>query len=310
MFNQTPTISIVSPFFNEEDMVNIFLEKTYSVLLEIQESFEIVVVNDGSTDSTLDLLKKAKEKYPNLRIINLSRNFGKEGALTAGLEKAKGEVIIPIDADLQNPPELIKELIVQWKKGYDVVLAKRINRSSEDALRRIPAHLFYKLHNKISNTIIPEDVGDFRLITRQVRDAIKQLPENQRFMKGIFAWVGFKTTVIEYKHVSREAGKSSFHGRKLLDLAIDGITSFSIIPLRIWLSIGSIIALLSFLYGSFIVIRTLIFGVDLPGYASLVTIILFLGGVQLISIGILGEYIGRIYKEAKRRPSYIIENEY
>ncbi|MEE9430329.1 MAG: glycosyltransferase family 2 protein [Melioribacteraceae bacterium] len=310
MSDKLPVISIVCPFFNEEDGVSLFLKETSRVLNEIQKPFEIVAVNDGSEDSTLEKLFNAKEEYPELRVINLSRNFGKEAALTAGLDSAKGEVIIPIDADLQNPPELIKEFIVQWQKGFDVVLAKRNNRASENITKRIPAKLFYKFHNTISNTKIPEDVGDFRLMTRKVVNSIRKLPENQRFMKGIFAWVGFRTTTIEYNHVKREAGKTSFQGRKLLDLAIDDLTSFSIIPLRIWISIGSVIALISFFYGSFIILRTLVLGIDLPGYASMVTMVLFLGGIQLISIGVLGEYVGRIYKEVKQRPSYIIENEY
>ena len=252
----------------------------------------------------------AKQNFKNIRIINFSRNFGKEAALTAGLDKARGETAIPIDVDLQDPPELIKELVARWREGYDVVLAKRADRTSDSFAKRVSADLFYKLNGKISNVDIPNNVGDFRLMSKRVIEALKQLPENQRFMKGLFAWVGFKTVVIEYVREKREAGQSSFNGWKLWNFALDGITSFSTLPLRIWLYIGALVSFLSFLYGSFIILKTLIFGVDLPGYASLAVIMLFLGGIQLIGIGILGEYIGRIYSESKRRPSYIIEGEY
>ena len=252
----------------------------------------------------------AKQNFKNIRIINFSRNFGKEAALTAGLDKARGETAIPIDVDLQDPPELIKELVAKWREGYDVVLAKRADRTSDSFAKRVSADLFYKLNGKISNVDIPNNVGDFRLMSKRVVEALKQLPENQRFMKGLFAWVGFKTIAIEYVREKREAGQSSFNGWKLWNFALDGITSFSTLPLRIWLYIGALVSFLSFLYGSFIILKTLIFGVDLPGYASLAVIMLFLGGIQLIGIGILGEYIGRIYSESKRRPSYIIEGEY
>ena len=211
---------------------------------------------------------------------------------------------------MQDPPELIKELVARWREGYDVVLAKRADRTSDSFAKRVSADLFYKLNGKISNVDIPNNVGDFRLMSKRVLEALKQLPENQRFMKGLFAWVGFKTFVIEYVREKREAGQSSFNGWKLWNFALDGITSFSTLPLRIWLYVGALVSFLSFLYGSFIILKTLIFGVDLPGYASLAVIMLFLGGIQLIGIGILGEYIGRIYSESKRRPSYIIEGEY
>ena len=279
-------------------------------MTQINEPYEIVFINDGSRDNTLNVLLNAKQNFKNIRIINFSRNFGKEAALTAGLDKARGEAAIPIDVDLQDPPELIKELVAKWREGYDVVLAKRADRTSDSFSKRVSADLFYKLNGKISNVDIPNNVGDFRLMSKRVVEALKQLPENQRFMKGLFAWVGFKTVVIEYVREKREAGQSSFNGWKLWNFALDGITSFSTLPLRIWLYIGALVSFLSFLYGSFIILKTLIFGVDLPGYASLAVIMLFLGGIQLIGIGILGEYIGRIYSESKRRPSYIIEGEY
>ena len=251
-----------------------------------------------------------KKSYKNIRIINLSRNFGKEAALTAGLEVSKAEVIIPIDVDLQDPPKLILDFINKYKEGFDVVLAKRIDRSSDSFFKRASAKFFYKFHNIISDIEIPPNVGDFRLMSKKVICALKEMPENQRFMKGIFAWLGYKTTIVEYKREKRISGKSSFNTWKLWNFALEGITSFSTAPLRIWLYIGLFISLFSFILGIFTIIKTIIFGVSLPGYASLLTIVLFLGGIQLIGIGILGEYIGRIFKEAKRRPSYIIEGEY
>ena len=305
-----PTISIIAPCYNEEETIEQFLRRVEEILTQINEPYEIVFINDGSKDNTLNVLLNAKQNFKNIRIINFSRNFGKEAALTAGLDKARGEAAIPIDVDLQDPPELIKDLVAKWREGYDVVLAKRADRTSDSFAKRVSADLFYKLNGKISNVDIPNNVGDFRLMSKRVVEALKQLPENQRFMKGLFAWVGFKTTVIEYVREKREAGQSSFNGWKLWNFALDGITSFSTLPLRIWLYIGALVSFLSFLYGSFIILKTLIFGVDLPGYASLAVIMLFLGGIQLIGIGILGEYIGRIYSESKRRPSYIIECEY
>ncbi len=308
--NKIPEISIVCPCFNEEEVIEMFMNEINIVLNEVNRSFEIIFINDGSQDHTMDRLIYAKKKYKHIRIINLSRNFGKEAALTAGLDEAHGEVIIPIDADLQDPPRLIKDFIAHWQEGSDVVLAKRLDRSSDSFAKRFSASIFYKFHNKISNIAIPENVGDYRLITRKVLNAIQDLPENQRFMKGIFAWVGFKTTIVEYKRDSRRAGNTSFNGWKLWNLALEGITSFGAWPLKIWFYIGIVISLLSFIYGSLIIIKTIFFGVDAPGYASTMTTMLFLGGIQLIGIGLLGEYIGRIYMESKRRPTYIIESEY
>lgn len=308
--NKNPIISIVVPCYNEETVIEIFLEHIEPVLISLNKSYEIIFVNDGSTDNTFNVMINEKNKHNNIYIVNLSRNFGKEAALTAGLENAKGEVVIPIDVDLQDPPELIVTFIEQWEKGYDVVLAKRTDRSNDTMTKKLSAELFYKIHNKISNITIPNNVGDYRLMSRRVVESLKTLPENQRFMKGIFSWIGYKTIVIEYKREARVAGNTSFNGWKLWNFALDGITSFSTAPLRIWLYIGAIISLIAFIYGSFIIIRTLILGIDLPGYASLLSAILFLGGIQLMGIGILGEYIGRTYNESKRRPSYIIEDIY
>ncbi len=308
--NLIPEISLVCPCFNEEEVIELFMKEINAVLNEINRSFEIIFINDGSQDHTMDKLLFVQKTYNNVRIINLSRNFGKEAALTAGLDNAKGEVIIPIDVDLQDPPELIKDFIIYWEKGNDVVLAKRIDRSTDNFSKRFSANIFYKFHNKIAESPIPENVGDYRLITRKVLKALQQLPESERFMKGLFAWVGFKTAVVEYKRDTRKAGNTTFNGWKLWNLALEGITSFSTLPLKIWLYIGIVISFLSFMYGSLILLKTTFLGIDVPGYASTMTTILFLGGIQLIGIGVLGEYIGRIYMESKRRPTYIIEAEY
>ncbi len=308
--NTNPIVSIVVPCYNEEDVVDIFLVHIEPILESLHKSYEIIFVNDGSNDNTFEVMVDAKNKHKHIRILNLSRNFGKEAALTAGLEYARGEAIIPIDVDLQDPPELIVSFIEKWEEGFDVVLAKRVDRTSDNFMKRLSAEFFYKIHNKISDISVPNNVGDYRLMSKRVVDTLKTLPENQRFMKGLFAWAGYKTITVEYKREVRVAGNSSFNGWKLWNFALDGITSFSTVPLRLWLYLGLIISFFAFLYGSLIIIKTLVFGIDLPGYASLLTVILFLGGIQLIGIGVLGEYIGRIYKEAKRRPVYIIENEY
>jgi len=303
-------LSIVSPVYNEEAVVEIFIQTLYPILEQTNMRYEIIFVNDGSTDNTLKKLLALKKSYPFIRIINFSRNFGKEAALTAGIEHAKGDAIIPIDADLQHPPETILKFIEKWKEGYDVVVGKRLNRTGEHPLKKLSAKLFYKAINALSETKIPADVGDFRLIDKKVAEALKQLPENQRFMKGLFEWVGFKKTVVEYYQNERVAGKSTFNGWSLWKFAMDGVTSFSTLPLRVWFYIGLAISSFSLLVGIYIIIKTIIFGIDTPGYASTMVMILFFGGIQLLGIGILGKYIGRMYQEIKRRPIYIIESEY
>ncbi len=302
-------ISIICPIYNEKEAIPIFLAELVKVIATTGEEYEILCVNDGSTDNTLAVLIKNKELYPQIRIINLSRNFGKEAALTAGLDMARGDVVIPIDADLQDPPALIKKMLEKFREGNDVVLARRRDRSSDSILKRITAELFYKLFRRLANAELPENVGDFRLMSRRVVDSLKELRETQRFMKGIFSWPGYQTAVIEYDRQERQAGKTKFSGWKLWNFAVEGITSFSTFPLRIWTYIGSMVALLALSYMLYIIIKTVVLGIDVPGYASLVAIMLFLGGVQLIGIGVIGEYVGRIYLESKRRPIYIVERE-
>ncbi len=308
--NRQLFLSIVAPCYNEEAVIDIFLEKIFYIMQKLGKNFEIVFVNDGSRDATLEILQAKSKAFAEVRVINLSRNFGKEAALTAGIDTSRGEVVVPIDVDLQDPPELILEFVKKYEEGYDVVVGKRIDRSTDSRAKRVSAETFYKLHNKISDIEIPHNVGDYRLMSRRVVEELKKLPETQRFMKGIFAWLGFKTAVIEYKRESRVAGESSFNGWKLWNFALDGITSFSTAPLRVWLYLGMVLAFIAFIYGSWIIIKTLLFGADSPGYASMITVILFLGGIQLMGIGILGEYIGRIYLESKNRPIYIVEDEY
>lgn len=304
-------LSIVVPCYNEEAVIPIFLSTIEPILKTLDLSYELVFVNDGSRDNTLGVLQQAKSDYPQIRIINFSRNFGKEAALSAGIDFAEGKALIPMDVDLQDPPELIPEMVRIWREdGIDVVLAKRTDRSKDSFFKRWSANIFYRLNNKISVNRIPENVGDFRLVSRRCVEAIKLMGETQRFMKGIFAWVGFKTHTIEYQRDERQAGQTSFNAWKLWNLALEGITSFSTAPLRVWLYVGLVAWCLSILYGSWIILRTLIYGVDLPGYASMFTAILFLGSTQLIVLGVIGEYIGRIYLESKGRPLYIVEDEY
>ncbi|MDD0855100.1 glycosyltransferase family 2 protein [Campylobacter magnus] len=311
-------LSIIVPCYNESEVVEKFFSAMVGnngILNNLGLNCELVFINDGSKDNTLELLKAQKEIYSNksnldIKIVNLSRNFGKEAAMSAGFSVASGEAIVPMDADLQDPPELIAKFVELWRQGYDVVLAKRNDRQEDSFAKRFSSSLFYKLNNKISDVKLPDNVGDFRLFTRKVLNAINSLPENQRFMKGIFAWVGFRSITIEYKRPQRIAGSSKFNGWKLWNFALQGITGFGTLPLRIWTYIGFIVSFLAFIYASFLILRTLIMGIDLPGYASLVVIILFLGGLQLIGVGILGEYVGRIYMESKHRPPFIIDEIY
>lgn len=304
-------ISIIVPFYNEGSGVDFFMENISPSLNSISGvEWEFICIDDGSTDNTLAALLDLCEKDSRVKVIEFSRNFGKEAAMTAGLDAATGDAVIIIDADLQDPPELIGEMVSQWRKGAEVVLGRRVDRSSDSFAKRVSAALFYKLHNYLSKIKIPENVGDFRLIDRCVVDALKQLPERQRFMKGLFAWVGFRTVTLDYVRAPRLVGTTKFSGFKLWNFALEGITSFSTFPIRIWTYIGSILSLLSIFYAIYIAARTILLGVDAPGYASIFFAITFLGGIQIISIGMLGEYIGRIYIETKERPGYIIRKKH
>ncbi|WP_343463825.1 glycosyltransferase family 2 protein [Pantoea sp.] len=300
-------ISLVVPVFNEEDAIPLFYKEVREFPSFAELDVEIVFVDDGSTDKTDAEIRLLANHDELIKHVTFSRNFGKEPALFAGLEHASGEVVIPIDVDLQDPIKVIPELVEKWKKGADVVLAKRIDRSSDTHVKRMTAEWFYKLHNKISSPKIEENVGDFRLMSREVVENIKLLQERNLFMKGILSWVGGKTEIVEYIRADRVAGKTKFNGWKLWNLALEGITSFSTFPLRIWTYIGFFVAGLSFLYGIWMILDKLLWGNPVAGYPSLLVSILFLGGVQLIGIGVLGEYIGRIYIETKRRPRFIVK---
>jgi glycosyltransferase involved in cell wall biosynthesis len=304
-------LSLVVPVFNESETVSLFTDRVKAVFGKFNDiKLEIIFINDGSSDDTLARLLELQKQNSEIRIVDLSRNFGKEAALTAGLNVASGHVVVPIDVDLQDPPEIILEMIGKWREGYDVVVGKRINRDSDTWDKRKSATWFYRIHNKISEPKIPENVGDFRLMDRSVVDALNKLPESRRFMKGLFAWVGFKTAAVEYARPERVAGTTKFNRWRLWNFALEGITSFSTYPLRIWTYLGVTVAFISFLFAIFMVLKVLIYGVDVPGYASVVVAVTFLGGLQLIGIGTIGEYLGRSFIESKRRPIYLVRRIY
>jgi glycosyltransferase involved in cell wall biosynthesis len=307
--NGTATVALVVPVHNEEGAIAPFLKAVRESVDPLQAAgfgFEFIFVNDGSTDATLERLIEARQADPRIQVIDLSRNFGKEAAMTAGLDCCDADAAIPIDVDLQDPPHVIPLLVEKWREGFEVVLARRADRSSDSFVKQRSASMFYRVHNWIAQQKIPHDVGDFRLIDRQVIEALRALPERRRFMKGLFAWVGFRTATVEYVRDQRIAGQSKFSGWKLWNFALEGITSFSTAPLEIWTYVGAVISALSFLYGLVIVAKTMIFGIDVPGYASLLVSVLFLGGIQLLGIGIIGQYLGRVYAEIKQRPIYIV----
>ncbi|HEH1842271.1 TPA: glycosyltransferase family 2 protein [Proteus mirabilis] len=300
-------ISLVVPVFNEEEAIPIF----YKTVRENEElkkyDVEIIFINDGSKDLTESIINALAIADSLVKPLSFTRNFGKEPALFAGLDHATGDAVIPIDVDLQDPIDVIPVLIEKWQEGADVVLAKRTDRSTDGWLKRKTAEWFYKLHNKISTPKIEENVGDFRLMSRETVENIKLLPERNLFMKGVLSWVGGNVDIVEYTRAERSAGESKFNGWKLWNLALEGITSFSTFPLRMWTYIGLFVGAVSFIYGGWMIIDKLIWGNPVPGYPSLLVSILFLGGIQLIGIGVLGEYIGRIYVESKKRPKYLIK---
>ncbi|MFM1843351.1 MAG: hypothetical protein RLZZ490_2093 [Cyanobacteriota bacterium] len=305
-----PLVSVVVPIFNEEDGIEYLFARLLDVFREANLPYEIICVNDGSRDRSLEQLIRFHHQEPAIKVINLSRNFGKEIALTAGIDFATGDVVIPLDADLQDPPELILEMIALWQAGFDVVYATRRSRQGESFAKQWTASAFYQTIGRMTKITIPPNTGDFRLMDRQVVEALKQLPERTRFMKGLFAWVGFRQTAIMFDREPRRQGTSKWNYWKLWNFALDGILSFSFIPLQIWSYLGLIVSTVSLLYAFYLVVRTLILGVDVPGYASLMVAVLFLGGVQLISLGVIGEYLARVYEETKERPLYLVRDVY
>lgn len=308
--NRVPFLSVVVPVKDEQDAILPFIARVGPILDRLvgrrKDDWEILFVDDGSVDGTLAAIIMANAVDARVRAVSFSRNFGKESALSAGLDTARGRGVVPMDVDLQDPPEVLEQMVEKWREGAEVVYGVRRNRTSDTMPKRLTANLYYRAHNWLSHDKIPEHAGDFRLLDRKVVDVIKRLPERNRFMKGLFAWSGFRQDSVEYDRVERDVGVSKFHYWKLWTLAIDGITSSSTAPLRVWSYIGGVVALLAFASAILLSLRTLLFGIDVPGYASLMTAILFFGGLQLTSLGVLGEYVGRILTETKARPLYVV----
>ena len=305
---QAPLLSVIVPVFNEEEVILHFLRATRPVLERSGLRYEYVFIDDGSRDRTADILAEELANGLPGRLLGLSRNFGKEAALSAGLEAAKGDIGVIIDADLQDPPELILQMLDGWRAGYDVVYGLRVDRSSDTLMKRSTAGMFYSLFNRLANIDMPANAGDFRLIDRCVIDALLRLPERNRFMKGLFAWVGFPAMALPYERPPRLAGAGKFNYWKLWNFALDGLTGFTTLPLRVWFYGGALISVGAFTYALYLTLRVLIEGIDLPGYASLMVALLFFSGVQLLSIGMIGEYVARLFNEAKQRPVFIVQD--
>ena len=305
-----PVLSVIVPVKNEEEAILPFVERVGAILEETAQGagWEILFVDDGSTDTTLAAIVAAHGRDERVRALSLSRNFGKEAALSAGLDHARGSAVIPMDVDMQDPPEVLPEMVAKWRDGNEMVFGVRRCRDSDGWTKRVTAGLYYRAHNMVAADKIPENAGDFRLMDRKVVDVIRAMPERNRFMKGLFAWAGFRQASVEYDRVERETGTTKYNYWKLWTLALDGITSASTVPLRIWSYVGAIVALFALAYAGFIAFDTMVFGNAVPGYASIMTSVLFLGGVQLISLGVLGEYVGRILTETKQRPLYVVRD--
>lgn len=302
------SLSIIVPFYNEQEVLEEFHSRLTKVLDSLPITCEIVYVDDGSKDNSLDVVSSFTSINSSISVIGLSRNFGKESAMSAGLEHCRGQAVILLDADLQDPPELIPQMIAKWREGYDVVNMQRRQRDGETWFKKFSAASFYKVMNAAAKIDVPENVGDFRLLSREVVDHINQLPERNRYMKGIFSWPGFRQATIQFNRDARFCGETKWNYLKLIGLAMDGITSFSIRPLRIATAVGGLVALSAFIYGVIIVFKTMMFGEPITGYPSMMVVQLALGGIQLLSIGLMGEYIGRIFIETKNRPLYLIQS--
>ncbi len=307
-------LSIVVPMYNEEEGLDRFFERVEPIAESIVDplgaTYEIICIDDGSQDDTVRLLLQHRKRNPAIKIVRLSRNFGKETALSAGLDHAQGAALVPMDADLQDPPELLPRLFAKWLEGYDVVYAVRQSRQSDTLTKRLTAGWFYRVYNWLAEIRIPYNTGDYRLIDRRVAEALTRLPERNRFMKGLFTWVGFRQTGITYEREERAFGSSKWRYWRLWNFALDGITASSTLPLRIWSYLGLVVSLFAFAFAAFLIIRTLVNGVDVPGYASLMVVVLMLGGLNLIGLGVLGEYLGRTYIEVKQRPLYLVSEAY
>lgn len=302
------SLSVVVPVYNESEVLPEFHRRVCAVLATLDMQCQIIYVNDGSTDGTLEIIHELDARQAPVQLVDLSRNFGKDIALTAGLDHADSDAVIVIDADLQDPPELIPELVSHWLDGYDVVYAKRTQRDGEGIIKKATAYLFYRLMRKMCRIPIPEDTGDFRLLSRRAVDAIRQLREQHRFMKGLFAWIGYPQKAVPYRRAGRFAGATKWNYWKLWNFALEGITSFTGGPLKVATYVGLSTALGALTYGAYFAVRTLLYGNPVPGYPSLVVIVLFLGGMQLLSIGIIGEYLARLFDESKKRPLYLLKS--
>lgn len=305
-----PVLSVVVPCFNEARNIEALAGRLLPALVATGETFEILFVNDGSADDTLERLLALRRRHPQIVVIDLSRNFGKEAALSAGLAAARGDAAIPIDADLQHPPELIATFLKKWREGYEVVYAVREARTGQGALHGLSARAFYWLFDRMSEVPLPREAGDFRLLDRRVVDALNRMPERTRFMKGLFAWVGFRQIGVPYVQGERTHGGSTFSFFSLLRFALGGLTAFSTFPLRVWGVVGAAISSLAFFYIVVRLVRTLLYGIDVPGYESLIMTVLLLGGMQLLTLGIIGDYLGRVFNEVKGRPIYIVRATY
>jgi glycosyltransferase involved in cell wall biosynthesis len=300
-------LSIVVPVFNEEDVLPEFQRRLSAVLDTHGIDAEIVYVNDGSRDRTIALLLELHRTDSRVAVVDLSRNFGKEIAMSAGLDHATGDAVIVMDVDLQDPPELIPEMMAAWRSGSDIVLMRRRSRAEESWFKRATAHTFYRTLRTLAAIDIPENIGDFRLMSRRAVDAVRALPERSRFMKGIFAWIGFPSHTIDYDRVGRGAGQTKWNYWRLWNFALEGITSFSATPLKLASYIGLASAVAAFVYAAYVIIKTMLFGDPVQGYPTLVVLMLFLGGIQLMALGIIGEYLARMFVEVKQRPLYFVQ---
>lgn len=305
-----PVLSLVVPMFNESGNLDKLFARLAEVMAEIGDTYEIVCVDDGSKDDSVALALAHRDRDPRIKVVELSRNFGKELALTAGLRHTAGQAVVMIDADLQHPPEVIKEMLAKWRDGFEMVIAVRRDREQESAAKRLAANLFYDLFGRVSEVRLPQGAGDFRLLDRKVVDVLNNMPEHSRFMKGLYAWVGFRQTSIPFDVADRAHGETKFNLFRLYRLAIDGITSFTSLPLKVWTFMGMLVASFALLYGFVFIIKTLVLGIDVPGYPSLIVAITFFSGVQLISLGVIGEYLGRVFSEVKNRPLYVVRQAY
>lgn len=303
-------LSIVIPVHNEAANVGPLAARLRAVLAALPYSAEVLFVNDGSTDDTLARLRALADDWPAVRVIDLSRNFGKEAALTCGLWEARGRAVITMDGDLQHPPETIPDLVARWQQGFEMVFAQRRDRADQDLASRLLARAFYWLFDRLSEVRLPRDAGDFRLFDRKVVDALNALPERNRFMKGLYAWIGFRTAAVPFVCAERAAGRSKWGRLKQLRFALAALTAFSNLPLRVFGAAGVVVSAIAFLYIAVRLVRVLIYGIDVPGYESILAAVLFLGGVQLICLGVIGDYLGRVFNETKRRPLFVVRERY